>query len=403
MKYLTLNLQGRAHRYDRRPCEDAISISADATVFCLADGVSHSSRSREGAQFRTEKIQKWLANPRVKAAFATLPASDIRKHVCRQLNALDSALCSRIPGSSPEDFASTLLCAVELDASTICLIHCGDGMIFGFPNTAQKTPVILSMPDNAAGGAVYYAGHPEQRSRMRVLRIRKDEYSCILLGTDGFTNPYFRYPFNSYLDLLEKLIAAESAEEFRKLSEEQHKQISDDISCIWIDTGFAAEASVPEEEAPYQAVPPRREYRTHGRSSSEQSEGSTLPHIGELPVRLGEPESAQVYAPLQEPTAGMEQEGQQPAHQPAAKGVSKPKKVPAEHPVRRHLLKRILAAIIALALLGSATVFVISTLFSLNRLNAENAAMSQQISILEARVERITAAGRNSVFPAETQ
>ena len=403
MKYLTLNLQGRAHRYDRRPCEDAISISADATVFCLADGVSHSSRSREGAQFRTEKIQKWLANPRVKAAFATLPASDIRKHVCRQLNALDSALCSRIPGSSPEDFASTLLCAVELDASTICLIHCGDGMIFGFPNTAQKTPVILSMPDNAAGGAVYYAGHPEQRSRMRVFRIRKDEYSCILLGTDGFTNPYFRYPFNSYLDLLEKLIAAESAEEFRKLSEEQHKQISDDISCIWIDTGFAAEASVPEEEAPYQAVPPRREYRTHGRSSSEQSEGSTWPHIGELPVRLGEPESAQVYAPVQGPTAGMEQEGQQPAHQPAAKGVSKPKKVPAEHPVRRHLLKRILAAIIALALLGSATVFVISTLVSLNRLNAENAAMSQQRSILEARVERITAAGRNSVFPAETQ
>ena len=286
MEHKVINIQGRRHIHDHTPCEDAFSVSDDATVFCLADGVSNSSMGGEGAKCRAAEMQKWLAHAHVKSAFEALSSDSIRAHVYNQLQAIDEMLCATVPGSRPEDFASTLLCAVELNATTMCLIHCGDGVIFGFPNTAQKTPVILSGPDNAAGGAVYYAGHPEQRTRMRVFRICKTDYSTILLGTDGFTDPYFRYPFNADFDLLENLISTNSAESFDALFEEHHKDITDDISCILIETACEAGASARIPQAVVRDAPSQETASKPVKRLPKQPQNGAAYRSGEIPVRV---------------------------------------------------------------------------------------------------------------------
>lgn len=383
MEHKVINIQGRSHIHAYTPCEDAFSVSNDATVFCLADGVSNSSMGGEGAKYRAAEMQKWLAHAHVKSAFVALSSDSIRAHVYNQLQAIDEMLCASVPGSRPEDFASTLLCAVELNETTMCLIHCGDGVIFGFPNTAQKTPVILSGPDNAAGGAVYYAGHPEQRTRMRVFRICKTDYSTILLGTDGFTDPYFRYPFNADFDLLENLMSTNSAESFDALFEEHHKDITDDISCILIETGCEAGASAPIPQAVVRDAPSQETASKPVKRLPKQPQNGAAYRSGEIPVRVEKRENNS-------------NANQQPKRQknPTVRPDTRP---------RSSLPKRFLATAISLAVLGSLTYFVVSTLVSLNKLKSENAAMADQISILESRVEQIATFRRGDVLPQDEE
>lgn len=383
MEHKVINIQGRRHIHDHTPCEDAFSVSDDATVFCLADGVSNSSMGGEGAKCRAAEMQKWLAHAHVKSAFEALSSDSIRAHVYNQLQAINEMLCATVPGSRPEDFASTLLCAVELNATTMCLIHCGDGVIFGFPNTAQKTPVILSGPDNAAGGAVYYAGHPEQRTRMRVFRICKTDYSTILLGTDGFTDPYFRYPFNADFDLLENLISTNSAESFDALFEEHHKDITDDISCILIETACEAGASARIPQAVVRDAPSQETASKPVKRLPKQPQNGAAYRSGEIPVRVEKRENNS-------------NANQQPKRQknPTVRPDTRP---------RSSLPKRFLAAAISLAVLGSLTYFVVSTLVSLNKLKSENAAMADQISVLESRVEQLTAFRRYVDLPQDVE
>ena len=383
MEHKVINIQGRSHIHAHTPCEDAFSVSDDATVFCLADGVSNSSMGGEGAKYRAAEMQKWLAHAHVKSAFVALSSDSIRAHVYNQLQAIDEMLCASVPGSRPEDFASTLLCAVELNETTMCLIHCGDGVIFGFPNTAQKTPVILSGPDNAAGGAVYYAGHPEQRTRMRVFRICKTDYSTILLGTDGFTDPYFRYPFNADFDLLENLMSTNSAESFDALFEEHHKDITDDISCILIETGCEAGASAPIPQAVVRDAPSQETASKPVKRLPKQPQNGAVYRSGEIPVRVEKRENNS-------------NANQQPKRQ------KKPTVRPDTRP-RSSLPKRFLVTVISLTVLGSLTYFVVSTLVSLNKLKSENAAMADQISVLESRVEQITASRRYVALPQDVE
>ena len=383
MEHKVINIQGRSHIHAHTPCEDAFSVSDDATVFCLADGVSNSSMGGEGAKYRAAEMQKWLAHAHVKSAFVALSSDSIRAHVYNQLQAIVEMLCASVPGSRPEDFASTLLCAVELNETTMCLIHCGDGVIFGFPNTAQKTPVILSGPDNAAGGAVYYAGHPEQRTRMRVFRICKTDYSTILLGTDGFTDPYFRYPFNADFDLLENLMSTNSAESFDALFEEHHKDITDDISCILIETGCEAGASAPIPQAVVRDAPSQETASKPVKRLPKQPQNGAVYRSGEIPVRVEKRENNS-------------NANQQPKRQ------KKPTVRPDTRP-RSSLPKRFLVTVISLTVLGSLTYFVVSTLVSLNKLKSENAAMADQISVLESRVEQITASRRYVALPQDVE
>lgn len=376
MEYITLNLQGRSHIHDNRPCEDAIAIDP-AGVFCLADGVSNSAYGGKGAEYRVDRMMRWLSSPKVRVAFAEQSVGSIRAHVCNQLAKIDQALCESVPCSRPEDFASTLLCAVEVSDSTICLLHCGDGVIFGFPNAVQATPVILSGPDNTPSGAVYYAGHPEQRARMRVLRILKEDYSRILLCTDGFSDPYFKFPFDSNLDLLENLVNASSKAEFEEISAEDHANISDDISCIMI---YALEHQDDAATSPelHPAVPKNETFVQDTRKLPATDRPSSY-SADEQPVQIERGKSERNNYRSEKRVR--EKSSKNGKH--VQKGVWKPYAA---------------IALLILVAVGLMT-FAITTVLSLNELKTTNENLEGRVSVLETRVEQITRGNRIGVFP----
>ena len=232
MDYFIVNQQGRKNIHFGTPCEDCVAFSREYNVFCLADGVSNSVYGGEGASVRVQDMEEWLSSLDVRKQLHTLPLKELRPILWAKFCDIRVKLTAAYPGSEPSSFASTFLAAVDVSPSTLCLIHCGDGMIFGVPNAKEARPTILSMPDNHELGMVYDVDHPDQAARMRILRIKKEDYSCVLLGTDGFTDAYFRYPYTSNLDGLENLLFCQGEEEFQDLLAKQHTETSDDISCI---------------------------------------------------------------------------------------------------------------------------------------------------------------------------
>lgn len=256
MKHKEVNLQGSFHAYEGRPCEDSIVFDEAAGVYVVADGVSSASDGGKGARLRARGMAQWLANASVKELLLKGPAATIRSEVVCVLKTIDTAILDKLPGREKSDIASTLLCAVDL-GGTICLIHCGDGVIFGVPAAEQTSVVILSAPDNAANGAVYYSGHPDQKERMRIIRVRSDDFSKLVLATDGFGNVYFEYPFVSNLDLLGELLDA-PADDFDRLLTEHHKGVGDDISCIILETGAKETKTITAARNEYVRQPVKR-------------------------------------------------------------------------------------------------------------------------------------------------
>lgn len=363
----TINWCGRGHIHNNKPCEDAVSISENGRVFCLADGVSNCSNGKIGAEAYTSSFQAWLAKSEVQSRFVELSASEIRKHVANKISGIRQRLCEEFHSDNPGDFAATLLCAVELNERTLCLIHCGDGMIFALPNGEGARPVILSMPDNAPNGAVYQAGHPDQRKRMRVLRVHKEDYAQILLGTDGFTDAYFRYPVFSRMDLLERLFSTQTEADFISMAKEQHQEVADDISCIriWTTGGpratMSAEPDVMDEET---AV-----------DRTERCPEPIQPQEAPQPVRLRTAPEAPGPAIPPPPM------GDAPARRHSKSGAAK--QSAAGRRARKNLLYRLMAAAAVLAVFGMTVAFIATTLVRLHRLETATRTQAEIISNLD--------------------
>ena len=366
----TINWCGLKHTHNNKPCEDAVSISNDGRVFCLADGVSSCPNGRQGAEAYTSSVRDWLAKSEVQSGFAKLAAAEIRTFVADKITGIGERLCEKFHSNDPGDFAATLLCAVELSETTMCLIHCGDGMIFALPSGEGARPVILSMPDNSPNGAVFEAGCPEQRKRMRILRVYKEDYAQILLGTDGFTDAYFRYPAFSRMDLLERLFSTQTQADFISMAKEQHQEVADDISCIriWTTGGpratMSAEPDVMDEET---AV-----------DRTERCPEPVQPQEASQSVRLRTAPNAPGPAIPPSPM------GDAPVRRHSKSGAAK--KSAAARRARKNLLYRIMAAAAVLAVFGMTFAFIATTLVRLHRLETATRTQADIISNLELPV-----------------
>lgn len=363
----TINWCGLKHTHNNKPCEDAVSISNDGRVFCLADGVSSCPNGRQGAEAYTSSVQDWLAKSEVQSGFTKLAAAEIRTFVADKITGIGERLCEKFHSNDPGDFAATLLCAVELSETTMCLIHCGDGMIFALPSGEGARPVILSMPDNSPNGAVFEAGCPEQRKRMRILRVYKEDYAQILLGTDGFTDAYFRYPAFSRMDLLERLFSTQTQADFISMAKEQHQEVADDISCIRIwTTGspratMSAEPDVMDEET--------------AADRAERCPEPIQPQEAPQSVRLRTAPEAPGPAIPPSPM------GDAPVRRHSKSGAAK--KSAAARRARKNLLYRLMAAAAVLAVFGMTVAFIATTLVRLHRLETATRAQAEIISNLD--------------------
>lgn len=233
MKYISINQTGSGHKN----CEDAIYISEDETVFCLADGVSCSHFGREGARAVVTKIGRKMRSSEYKSLLLNGSVQEIRAAVCNDVQALLKELCVKYEVTDTKLFASTFIALVKLDKENIVLIHAGDGAIIGQPNTTQHySATILSYPDNTPDGKVYCVGDSLQLERMRIIHVRASNYKKLILATDGFTDAYIIPSFQSFsVDSLIDVFKVNSSNKLKELVQRDHifeKNITDDISCI---------------------------------------------------------------------------------------------------------------------------------------------------------------------------
>lgn len=232
-----INQIGKAHINDSKSCDDAVYISDTGDVICVADGVSNSEYGGIGAKFLVESIGKHISNPSNKHCFENETSDEIRKNICSMIDKIITHSCKKYKTTNREAFASTFLASIKTSDNNITVIHAGDGCIFGQPNTNQECGVtVISCPDNSPSGAVYSAGHKEQKSRMRVFHINPNDYKAIILCTDGFSDPYFD-PSSQAFDMSElaKIFRISNSKALMRLVSEYHINsfnITDDISCV---------------------------------------------------------------------------------------------------------------------------------------------------------------------------
>lgn len=232
-----INQIGKAHINDSKSCDDAVYISDTGDVICVADGVSNSEYGGIGAKFLVESIGKHISSPSNKNYFESETSDEIRKNICSMIDKIITHSCKKYRTNNREAFASTFLASIKTSDNNITIIHAGDGCIFGQPNTKQECGVtVISCPDNSPSGAVYSAGHKEQKSRMRVFHINPNDYKAVVLCTDGFSDPYFD-PSSQAFDMSElaKVFRISNSEALMRLVSEHHINsfnITDDISCV---------------------------------------------------------------------------------------------------------------------------------------------------------------------------
>ena len=235
MKCIKINQKGKAHKNGK--CEDALFINLDNTVFCLADGVSNSRYGAEGANYVVETCGKAFSSPDFKDLLKNESVEVVRNAICKIIDNTLEKLCIKANERDKEVFASTFLALIKTGENDVTLIHAGDGAIFGRPKTEQTYfATILSYPDNTPDGKVYSAGHPEQRNRMRIIRVKIDDYDSIMLCTDGFSEAYLLPSFQAYnINAITEVFNVKNEAELAELVQREHifeRDISDDISCI---------------------------------------------------------------------------------------------------------------------------------------------------------------------------
>ena len=235
MNYVSINQRGTAHKNGE--CEDALFVSQDKTVFCLADGVSNSRYGAVGAKLVVTELGKRFKTLKYKRLLNTGSVEEVRIEICKVIDEVLVLLCKKYNETDKDAFASTFLALVQTDSNNITILHAGDGAVFGQPKTNQKNfATILSYPDNDSDGSVYSAGNSDQVNRMRVIRLKTDDYNSLMLCTDGFSEAYLVPSFQAYnVDSITKAFEAKSNEELQRLVYREHiceRGISDDISCV---------------------------------------------------------------------------------------------------------------------------------------------------------------------------
>lgn len=236
MKILSVNNTGRSHTYDNKPCDDAVYISEQKDVICVCDGVSNAPFGGIGAHHLAFRVGERISKLRDKHFFETESVERIRICICEMINDVLNELCNKYNTGNKEDFASTFLALIKTD-NHICILHAGDGAVFGNANTSQEIGVtLISGPDNSPDGRVYSAGYPDQRSRMRVLRLNPSDYKAIMLCTDGFSDPYLDFSYQSFdtVQLAEafKLNDNDALQHYVSNYHIRQANVSDDISCV---------------------------------------------------------------------------------------------------------------------------------------------------------------------------
>lgn len=234
---ISINKTGKMHINDSKGCDDAVYISALGDIICVADGVSNSEFGGIGAKTLVKGLGQYFSVEANKKMLETDNSNDVRLNVCCIIDRILARLCKKNNLQNPEAFSSTFLAMIKTSDNNITVLHAGDGCIVGQPTTSQESSIsIISCPDNSPSGKVYSAGHAEQKNRMRVLHLNPNDYTAILLCTDGFSDPYLD-PSSQAFDMQEfsRVFHITSDIELEQLVSAFHIgsfNITDDISCV---------------------------------------------------------------------------------------------------------------------------------------------------------------------------
>lgn len=372
----SVNLTGKNHRADHRECEDALYISPDERVVVVCDGVSNSKYGGSGAHVLADKLGKRLSEVKP-SFFEDNSLESIRNETYYYIKEKIQDLANRHPGSKLDDFASTLLAYVKVNDKCACIIHCGDGCIFAKPKCSPKDfSIVLSSPDQDGHGNVFAACDEEQLQRMRVMRIRLDDYEGIALCTDGFSEPFLRRGEDVFsISESSVVFQAQSNGDLLNIVTQYHKRVGDDITCALIKPSFKSSHKPQPQPQTYQTAQPVTQYSGKGKSKKRQKQAQQP----QQPQREAEPPEATKdtrYTPDIQPDIP-EMMGM-----PIEKLTSKPK-----FKLKLKIDKKALAIVALTAVL----VLIFSIAFAkINSLSRQNREIASQISQIASEYSELS-------------
>ncbi len=252
MRNYYLTLRGSSHKEN----QDAVYISEYCV--CVCDGMSNTvhqgfGNGGVGAEMYSQALGSFLGSQECREYLKSAPINEIPSFVVDSARSIAESYKREYGEEDVCAFGSTFLSAVLLE-NEMLIIHAGDGGVFGLTKSDSENAVnILSYPDNNEGG-VYPLTDDAQLKRMRVLKINTEEYSKILLCTDGFSNSIVQYK-NKFFDskLLYEAFKCSSREDLQRFVSKAQLNYgtTDDISCIMAELdapGKGTDSPIPRPE-----------------------------------------------------------------------------------------------------------------------------------------------------------
>lgn len=182
-------VQGRGHKRQGIPCQDAVAFAHAGAVHAsvLADGAGSAARAEDGAACVTATAAAWLC-----ANFDEIVAETDGRHVKEALlDTLRAALRTRAEelGCDVQDLASTFLAAAA-NGTQFFLAHIGDGVIGYLKGDDLR---VASAPDNGEfANATTFVTSPDALARMRIYRGELADIAGFLLLSDGSEQSFYQ-------------------------------------------------------------------------------------------------------------------------------------------------------------------------------------------------------------------
>ena len=185
-----ISVQGKKHMLRNIACEDSIYIVSEpgeAFVGVLCDGMGSYSMSGAYAKELAKEVAIYLYENR-NIIFET-NNNDFKNYFFKFEKAFTQKFARKNPAAK---FGSTLIAVViPAKQNEFAILHVGDGAVLGTSKCNSEFAMVFSNAENyGSHDATISISNHNAKSHMRFIRQRKEDYDCILFGSDGGIAPF---------------------------------------------------------------------------------------------------------------------------------------------------------------------------------------------------------------------
>lgn len=183
-------VQGKKHKLRNTPCEDSIYIISEpneAFVAVLCDGMGSYGMSGSYAKELTKEAANFLYEKR--EVIFHINNSDFKDDFFEFEKAFTQEFAKRNPGTQ---FGSTLIAVViPAEHNEFAILHVGDGAVLGTSKCNSEFAMVFSNAENYGfQDATISVSNQNAKNHLRFIRQRKEDYECLLFGSDGGIAPF---------------------------------------------------------------------------------------------------------------------------------------------------------------------------------------------------------------------